>query len=1088
MKQKLKNVEVLIKVAFGKVIIGSAFLLLLTSCGQKNNQLQVNSLILDAQNIISTRAQNEDQVLTVLKFKNPALLQSVNRKDGKVVVDKKLLEAINKEQADAIAALKAISEDIQVVYRYKMVLNGITVLAPKSLENKIRGIGEVTFSERAGVFERPRAVETSSTVMASSSTPSDLFKERNSSKFIGAEELNQRGITGKGVTVGIIDTGIDYTHAMLGGDGSGAAYTHPEKGGPVAIDPDKANSQFPNSKVIGGVDLVGTEFNAASPDFQKMIPHPDMNPIDEAGHGSHVAGTVAGIGDGINTYNGMAPDAKLYAIKVFGADGSTSDYVVIAALEYAADPNQDGDVSDRLDVVNMSLGGGYGNPHILYTEAIKNLTQGGTIVVASAGNSGHTDYIVGAPSTADDALSVAASVDDGDQNWKFKSSKIHLGDKDLLVEAVEAATSKKIEEAGNVTGKFVFIGLANKDLTADQVAALKGNVALIDRGEVTFNEKVKRAADAGAIGVVVANNKPGEGPLAMGTTDKFNIPAIAITYENGLAIKEAMKNHDVVIEFKSDEMILKKELIDTLTDFTSKGPRSVDGHIKPEIAAPGQNVISAEMGGGNHSVQMSGTSMAGPHMAGVMALMRQAKPDLSNEEYKSAVMGTAKIISEEDKDSKERKRYSVSLQGAGRVQANLAVDTKIVAEESSLSLGTVGVETKKTNQQVLHFKNLTSEAQEYGISFLGSDNITLKSQSFVKIPALSTVAVPVMFTLDATGFAKNEDVREMDGWVVLSKDGAEVFKVPVLAIAVKLSGVTATSLVVQSNSDRDSDGSLVQLNLQAQGANGGEALLFNYIGSDERKPTPGSYMNADCDLQSVGYRIVDQKDEKGQSEEVIQFAVKMYKPATTFNNCDISILVDSDGDGVADQEILGSDLRTLSLKGEGFATSLLDAGKARALRKAFEEKVKDAAGDTEKLSKLAEDYSGAVIDLRDMRADNNSSVTILEAATSKLAKNKAGNLSIQVVVSQNEDNSVQPDDYLAATENTYVQLSLKKSEQSYIGLDDAKLTAGEQKIVNLTKGYGQAPLMVLYPQNKFSVSDLVNDYQMQLVQPTYKLP
>ena len=400
--------------------------------------------------------------------------------------------------------------------------------------------------------------------------------ERNSSKFIGAEALNKQGITGKGMRVGVIDTGIDYTHAMFLGLGTEEAYK--------AIDPSGAAVGYPNDKVVGGIDLVGTVFDSGSADFSKHIPKPDMNPIDEAGHGTHVAGTIAGIGDGVASYNGMAPEAVLHAIKVFGAEGSTSDSVVIAALEYSADPNADGDISDKLDVVNMSLGSGYGNPHILYSEAIKNLVHGGVVVVASGGNSGAQDYIVGAPGTSTEAFSIAASVDNGDQNWKFNTSKIILGTENLIVEAIEAATTKKIADAGNVTGKLVYVGLAAEDFTAEVIEAVKGNVAFIDRGAVTFNDKVKRAALAGAIGVVVGNNREGA-PLAMGTTDKFEIPAIMITLEAANKVKEAQKMGDVRIEFLGSEKMEKPDLIDTLTGFSSKGPRSVDGLIKPEISA-----------------------------------------------------------------------------------------------------------------------------------------------------------------------------------------------------------------------------------------------------------------------------------------------------------------------------------------------------------------------------------------------------------------------------------------------------------------------------------------------------------------------
>lgn len=1067
--------------------IVSAVLMSLVACSPNKKNNEINPLIIDAQNLISTRPQDTSHVLTVLKLKNPALLEASTKKDGKVEIDPELAKAIAEEQEKAIAALKAISSDVQVVYRYKMVLNGLTIVTPKALEEQIRKVGQVTFSERTGLFERPMTFTGKGGVLAADETPSDLFKERNSSKFIGAEKLNQLGITGKGISVGVIDTGVDYTHTMMMGDGKGTAYKKLENGGFEAIDADKRSAAFPNAKVVGGVDLVGTEFNAASPDFNLTIPKPDMNPIDEGGHGTHVAGTVAGIGDGVNSYNGMAPDALIHAIKVFGASGSTSDYVVIAALEYAADPNGDGDISDHLDVVNLSLGGGYGNPHILYSEAIKNLTRGGTFVVASAGNSGHKDYIVGAPGTSDDALSVAASIDDGDQNWKFKASKIQLNkDESILVEAIEAATSKKISEAGNVTGKLVYLGLADQELTEEQVAQLKGHVALIDRGAITFNDKIKRAEQAGAIGVVIANNKPNESPFGMGTTDKFEIPAIAITYENGMRIRENMHDNDVVIEFQSKEKVVKKELIDTLTDFSSKGPRSIDGHIKPEISAPGHNVISADMGAGDKTVQMSGTSMSAPHMAGVMALVKQSthqsKLDLSNEEYKSLVMGTSVSIGEGNK------RYPVSQQGAGRVRADKAVESKIVALQSSLSLGTVSIETQKLVRKTLNIRNLSKEELTYKIKFVGSEYVTLSAPAEVKLAPEATVEVPVKFTLDV-GLMKNEVYREMDGWVTLTTAQEEVFRIPVLAVAQKMSGIVAKELIVQSNSERDSDGALAQLYLEAKGANGGSAMLFNYLASDERKPVPDAYMNADCDLQSVGYRILNSKDAAGNTEQVIQFAIKLYKPMTTWDICDVSILVDTNNDGIAEQEIVGANLNNIpGVKADKFGTALLDAAKARELRRQFEKKIKEAAGDSAKLNKLRaeEDYLESLLDLGPMHASNNSSIAILEIATSKLAKDKKGNLSFKVVTSQNEDNTVQMDDYLKGSSNRTI--SLKPTEQAYMDLSDVELIAGESKVVNMTKGYGQGSLMVLYPENKFSVSDMVNDLQLQLVRPKYRFP
>ncbi len=1055
----------------------------LASCtGTKTKNL--NPLLKDSENIISTRPQNTTQMIAILKLKTPSLMQSGQKKNGKLIVDPQLLKEVLKEQEDTITALKTISSDIQMLYRYKMVLNGIAILAPIEFADKLGQLGQVAFSEKAGNFSMPKTMELTNNVGAPG------FLTNNSAKFIGAEILNQEGITGKGIKVGIIDTGIDYTHAMFKGVGTEEAYK--------SINPDGEAIGFPNDRVVGGIDLVGTEYDSASPLFSKHIPKPDMNPLDQGGHGSHVAGTVAGLGDGINTYNGMAPEALLYAVKVFGAEGSTSDTVVIAALEYSADPNADGDNSDQLDVINMSLGSGYGNPHILYSEAIKNLVNGGTVVVASAGNSGHKDYIVGAPGTTDEALSVAASVDDGEQNWKFNTSKIHLGTGDqeqvMLVEAIEAASTKKIADAGNVTGKLVYVGDATVDFTDEQKAALKGNIALIDRGGVTFNEKLVRAASADVSGVVVMNNSAGA-PIAMGTTTTFNFPAIMIGQAEGKRIKESLKNPDLaqavaVIEFQATEKVEKPELIDTLTDFTSKGPRSVDGYLKPEIAAPGNNVISAKMGSGHKAVQMSGTSMAAPHMTGVMALIKQAHVDFSAEELKSVVMGTAKTISEKGV------RYPISLQGAGRVQAERAAKSLIVIEEPSIALGEMAVASRKTVRRNLTVKNVSADDKTFNLLFDGNGYISMAGPATITVKAQASLVVPLTLTMDSTK-AKDVSIVEMDGWVKLTigsdpKTAEEVYRVPVLAIAHKLTAIQATDLVVQSGSALDAAGAAADLTLTNGNQNGGEVLLFNLLGEDERKPGADTYMASECDLQSAGYRLITRADAKGAAETVLQIAVKTYKPMTTWNSCDISILIDANQDGIAEQELLGSPMK--SIPGqliEEFASTLIDATKARGLRKNYETLLDAAKADPKKLAELKdkEKYDAALIDQRGMTLFNNSTVVIVEAAVANLAKTNEGNLAIKIVTTLNEQSNVQMDDYLNTTFKTNMQIALKIADQPFLNVPES-ITMGpaETKKVELTKGSAEGNLLVLTPQNKSSISDLDLDAQAQILKPVFKLP
>lgn len=1038
-------------------------LLALTSACTRNNNL--NPLMELSGNIVSTRSQNSTQFIAIVKLKTPALLETAKVQNGRTVVDEKQLAEVTKEQDAVIASLKALSSEVQIVYRYKMVLNAVAVLAPVSLEEKIKEHGLVAYQE--GSFEKPITFALSNSVTA------PVFAERNSSKFIGAAALNSIGITGKGMKVGVIDTGIDYTHAMFKGAGTSAAYEE--------IDPSEPNAAFPNAKVVGGIDLVGTEYNAASPDFAKHIPKPDMNPIDEADHGTHVAGTVAGIGDGINTYNGMAPDADLHAIKVFGANGSTSDSVVIAALEYSADPNADGKTDDQLDVVNLSLGSSYGNPHILYAEAIKNLVDGGTVVVASAGNSGHQNYIVGAPGTSDAALSVAASVDNGDHLWRFDASRFNFNSEILLVEAIEAATSKKIADAGAVSGKIVHIGTAAEELTEEQKAAVKGNVALIDRGVVNFNDKIKRAAAAGAVGVVVANNKEGT-PFVMGTTDKFEIPAIMITLADANKVKANMKISAVTFDFKTSAKIEKPELIDTLTDFTSKGPRSIDGFIKPEISAPGENVISAAMGGGAEAVQMSGTSMAAPHMAGVMALVKQAHKNLTAAELKSIVMGTSKTIGEKGE------RYAISMQGSGRIQADKAAASKIIVVEPSLSLGEVAIESKKAIRRQLTVKNLSAEKLTLSVEFEGNGFISMSADPQLVLEANSTKAVSVNLVLDAANMG-SEKIREMDGWVKLMDGKEEVYRVPVLAVAHKLAALEAQGLVVNSTSELDSAGASAELTLKNLNANAGEALLFNLIGKDERKPKANSFMTSDCDLQSAGYKLVSRKNSRGKDETVLQVAVKLFKPMTTWHACDISLLIDSNNDGVAEQELLGSSLSSIPGQNSSeFATTLIDAAKAREIRKDYEKLVADAKGDTTKLAELkgAEDYSDALLDQKGLKLYNNSTVVVLEISADKLALTADGALAFKVLVTHNEQSTVEFDDYLSSTVKSDMRISLKKEDQSFVDLPEAiTLTGAAEQKVELTKGEGREKLLVLLPNNKFSLSNLHEDSQSQILTPVY---
>jgi subtilisin family serine protease len=204
----------------------------------------------------------------------------------------------------------------------------------------------------------------------------EAFLDQSVSIVKADQVWGQLGNRGEGITVGIVDTGIDYNHPALGG-GFGSAY-----------------------KVLGGYDFVNN----------------DTDPVDDHGHGTHCAGIVAG--DGL-TIQGVAPKANLVALKVLGAGGSGSNTNIIAAIEWAADPDQDGDDSDKIDILSLSLGGA-GDPDDAMSSAVDQAVELGIVVCVAAGNS-YTNFKIGSPGTAREAITVGAS--DGQGNMASFSSK-----------------------------------------------------------------------------------------------------------------------------------------------------------------------------------------------------------------------------------------------------------------------------------------------------------------------------------------------------------------------------------------------------------------------------------------------------------------------------------------------------------------------------------------------------------------------------------------------------------------------------------------------------------------------------------------
>jgi len=232
------------------------------------------------------------------------------------------------------------------------------------------------------------------------------------------------GFDGAGMRIAVIDSGLDYTHAMFGGAGTKAAYQ--------TNDPNKVEEgTFPTDKVDGW-DFAGKDYSG-----EDDVPLPDGDPLDRSGygHGTHVAGIVGGVGvtkqgqpydgayysgldySGFLLKPGVAPKAKLFALKVFGDNALGSTNLVLDALEWCADPNGDSDFSDRMDVVNLSLGSTLGleEKHEAEAEVYTHLTRLGCLIVSGAGNSNNNNfYLAAAPGVERPVLAVGSAKRDGE--------------------------------------------------------------------------------------------------------------------------------------------------------------------------------------------------------------------------------------------------------------------------------------------------------------------------------------------------------------------------------------------------------------------------------------------------------------------------------------------------------------------------------------------------------------------------------------------------------------------------------------------------------------------------------------------------
>ena len=431
--------------------------------------------------------------------------------------------------------------------------------------------------------------------------------------------------------VALVDTGIDYTHASFGGEGTVEAY---EANDPTFIEPDS----FPTDKVIGGFDFVGNNYDVLDADPTNDVPHPDFDPLDSDGHGTHTGSTIAGFNVSGHVGRGVAPKALLYAYKVWD-EGNSTDDVLVAAYERAMDPNQDGSVDDAADVLSFSGGVDYGTLNSMEAMAAQRVVDLGTVFVASAGNSGNqpaggSAYISGTPSIARGVIGVAASIDE------FLALV-------LTINSTTAPPPPVLPQDGNTVHQAwstfppdpgltadLYDGRAVDDQTVSQFCnplpadSLDGLTVLVHRGTCAGSLKTFNAQEAGAAAVIIINNAFGAPTaLASGGQD-VQIPSYMISRVDGEAIRlEVSPNQathvynevTVNVSIGNDEQPIGA-YEDAMTSFTSEGPARLTNDLKPDISAPGFAIEAAAVGTGQRGCIPVG------HLDGRTARLGRGRP------------------------------------------------------------------------------------------------------------------------------------------------------------------------------------------------------------------------------------------------------------------------------------------------------------------------------------------------------------------------------------------------------------------------------------------------------------------------------
>ncbi|CAN5541695.1 hypothetical protein BH23CHL6_BH23CHL6_09090 [soil metagenome] len=507
-------------------------------------------------------------------------------------------------------------------------------------------------------------------------------------------EQGSRANAGAGIKVGVIDSGIDASHPFFDPTGFSYPAGFPKCSG--------SNCDYVTPKVIVA-KVFHNKLNQLGFDAEA---------IDS--HGTHVAGTVAGVtgktavveGVAIDDMSGVAPGAWLGNYNVFpGTVASARSEDILNAVEAA--------VMDGMDVLNLSLSGGYRGNNDLLAKGLDNAVAAGVVVAVSAGNNGPGPQTVGSPSRARNVITTGASTNDhfvGQPiNYAGGLARGAVGDFDPL-------------PAGTFDLVFLTGANANGCAAIPAVPSSDPTIIVLDRGACVFSQKVANAKAGGAEGVIVINNVAGD-PTAMGASPGFDddIGAVMISKADGAALRAANPAEVTVAATFAE---FKTENEDILAGFSSQGPTFVDLNIKPDLTSVGVNVLSsvpcsyaeegAGCGGEGTWAFFSGTSMSSPHIAGSAAVLLENHPSWSPARVKSALVNTADRVVTDAFDGAHL--VGPRAQGAGRQDLTEASDSRVGFSPVAASFGKIsGSQTRPTSLDVT-LTNSTGSAMTFSIA------------------------------------------------------------------------------------------------------------------------------------------------------------------------------------------------------------------------------------------------------------------------------------------------------------------------------------------------------------------------------------